>query len=142
MDLAPLLSITGVFAVALGTLHFFFPILFDFEHAIPTEGAPLKPLRFLFITYATTRQDVRGIAWVMNHFVSYNLALYGLIDLSWPAWLSTPIGPIACLAMAGGWFVRAGSQLYLGRRLGDWLLLAGFALIGILHVLVASMLPR
>ena len=140
MFITSALFITGVFGVALGILHFFFPLLFDFENAMPREGADLKPFKLLFVRYATTRQDVRGIAWVMNHFVSYNLVAYGVTDLLWPLWLHSPLGVPLCLWMAGGWFVRASSQLYLGRRKGDWLILAGFALIGLVHVVVAATL--
>jgi hypothetical protein len=39
--------------------------------------------------------------------------------------------------MALAWFVRAASQLYLGRRRGDWLILLGFAAVGGLHALLA-----
>lgn len=137
MALGILLYITGIFGVILGTLHFFFPVLFDFRGAMPNDGDALKPFRLLFINYATTRQDVRGLIWVMNHFVSYNLVAYGLIDLFWPVWLATPFATVVCLWMAGGWFIRAASQLYMGKRLGDWLILAGFALVGAVHVLVA-----
>lgn len=137
MSLAPLLSLTGAFAIALGGLHFFFPVLFDFAHAIPKDGPPIKPFRLGPIRYATRRSDVHGIAWVMNHFVSYNLVAYGLIDLVWPQWIAMSFAPIMCAWMAGGWFVRAASQLYLGRRAGDWLILAGFAAIGLVHIAVA-----
>ncbi len=47
--LAPLLYVTGLFALVLGGLHFFFPILFDFDGAIPRRGPPLKPFRLGFI---------------------------------------------------------------------------------------------
>ena len=44
LALLPLsLYVTGAFAVALGSLHFFFPILFDFRGAVSQDGAPLKP---------------------------------------------------------------------------------------------------
>lgn len=138
MTLAPVLYVTGVFALALGALHFFFPVLFDFARAIPKDGDPIKPFRLGPIRYATQRSDVHGIAWVMNHFVSYNLVAYGVIDLLWPAWLTSAFAPFVCAWMAGGWFVRAASQLYLGRRAGDWPILAGFALIGAAHVAVMA----
>jgi hypothetical protein len=140
MDIAYLLYVTGVFAVILGGLHFFFPMLFDYDGAIPLDDPslrPLKPFKLGAIRYNTRRRDVRGIAWVMNHFVSYNLVAYGVIDLLWQAWLPTQFGAIVCLWMAGGWFVRAAAQLYLGRRVGDWLILCGFALVGVAHVAVA-----
>ena len=79
--LPTLLYVSGAFALGLGFLHFFFPILFDFEHALPKDGPPLKPFRLWPIRYATLRQDVRGIAWVMNHSASYGLVTIGLVDI-------------------------------------------------------------
>jgi hypothetical protein len=80
---------------------------------------------------------VRGIAWVMNHFASFWIATLGLLDLTWTAWLASPFGRLVCAWMALAWFVRAASQLYLGRRRGDWLILLGFAAIGGLHAVLA-----
>ena len=140
---ASALYLTGVFGVVLGGMHFFFPLLFDFEHAIPRDGGglgDLKPFRLLFIRYATRRSDVRGIAWVMNYFVSYNLVAYGVADLLWRSWLHTTPGTALCLWMAGGWLVRAGTQLYLGRRRVDWLLLALFGAVGAIHLALAVVL--
>jgi hypothetical protein len=129
------LAVSGVFSLTLGVAHFAFPILFDFEHAIPRSGAPLKPFRLGPIRYATQRSDVNGIAWVMNHAASYTLVGVGLADLTAFWWLDSPVGRILALWIAGWWFMRAGSQLYLGRRRGDWWILAGFSLLGIVHVL-------
>ena len=129
-----LLTIAGVFTLTLGTVHFFFPILFDFKNAISKEGPPLKPFRFWPIRYATQRSDVHGLAWVMNHAASYGLVSIGLLDLRWSAWLHQPWATLLCLWIAGWWFLRAGSQLYLGRRRGDWLILTGFAALGVLHI--------
>ncbi len=70
-----LMGIAGVFTLALGSVHFF-PLLLDFEHAIPDEGPPLK--RFLLWPrrggYAMQRSDVRGLARVMNHAASSHTA--------------------------------------------------------------------
>ena len=127
------LAICGLFTLLLGTAHFFFPMLLDFEEAIPLEGPPLRPFRLGPIRYPTERRDVRGIAWVMNHAASYTLVSIGVADLLAVRWLGTPLGLALSLWIAGWWFLRAGSQLYLGRRLGDWLILAGFALLGLVH---------
>ena len=131
--------VSGVFTIVLGAAHFFFPILFDFENAIPREGEPLKPFRLLFIRYATKRSDVRGIAWVMNHATSYALVTIGLLDLLWKAWLDIPFGKVVALWIAGWWLIRAASQLYLGKRRGDWLILIGFAWLGVVHVGLAAL---
>ena len=138
--LPALLTLAGVFTLILGTLHFFFPLLFDFENAIPASGPPLKrfPLWFRRGGYATQRSDVRGIAWVMNHATSYVLVSIGLLDLFWARWLGQPGGQLLALWLAGWWFIRAASQLYLGRRRGDWLILAWFSLLGLLHLWAAT----
>ncbi|MCO6452855.1 MAG: hypothetical protein J5I90_18880 [Caldilineales bacterium] len=130
-----LLVLAGLFTLALGAVHFFFPRLLDFAQAIPKTGADIKPFRLGPIRYRTQRSDVHGIAWVMNHAASYVLVSIGLVDIFGGAWLQTGGRPLA-LWIAGWWFLRAGSQLYLGRRRGDWLILAGFALLGVLHLLL------
>lgn len=128
------LAVCGLFTLFLGTAHFFFPLLLDFAAAIPREGSPLRPFRLGPIRYATQRQDVYGIAWVMNHAASYTLVSVGLVDLLALRWLGTPTGLVLSLWIAGWWFLRAGSQLYLGRRRGDWLILSGFVLLGFIHL--------
>lgn len=127
------LIICGLFTFSLGTAHFFFPILLDFEKAIPKQGVPLKPFRLGPISYKTQRSDVYGIAWVMNHAASYTLVSIGIADFLASYWLGTAVGRLLTLWIAGWWFIRAASQLYLGRRRGDWWILAGFAWLGIVH---------
>src|SRR5690554_2339901 len=116
------LGVAGVFTSALGIVHFFFPVLLDFAQAIPrqaTEGQPpLKPFRLGPIRYATQRSDVYGIGWIMNHAASYTLVSIGIVDLIAYQWLGTVAGRWLALWIAGWWFLRAGSQLYLGRRRG------------------------
>ncbi|HXF60266.1 MAG TPA: hypothetical protein VNK95_01535 [Caldilineaceae bacterium] len=136
--LLPCLTIAGLFTAALGTLHFFFPVLWDFAQAIPREGAALRPMRLGPLRYGIQRSDVYGIAWVMNHAASYTLVTIGALDLLAARWLGTSLGGVLALWIAGFWFIRAASQLYLGRRLGDWLILAGFALLGLLHLWAAT----
>jgi hypothetical protein len=132
-----LLGIAGIFTVALGTAHIFFPRLLDFEHAIPRTGPALKPFRLGPIRHPTSRQDVHGIAWVMNHAASYVLISIGVFDLFAVRWLGTPAGRLLALWIAGWWAIRAGSQLYLGRRRGDLRVLAGFLSLAVLHLLGA-----
>jgi hypothetical protein len=131
------LTISGLFTLILGTLHFFFPILLDFEHAIPRQGTSIKPFHLGPIHYKTQRSDVHGIAWVMNHAASYTLVSIGITDLLAQQWIGTPVGRWLALWIAGWWFIRAASQLYLGRRRGDWWILAGFAWLGVIHLGVA-----
>lgn len=128
------LAVCGLFTVTLGTAHFFFPLLLDFVQAIPREGTPIRPFALGPIRYPTQRSDVHGIAWVMNHAASYTLVSVGIIDLLAWRWLGTAVGWYLALWIAGWWFLRAASQLYLGRRRGDWWILGGFAWLGIVHV--------
>ena len=127
----------GVFTVVLGGLHFFFPLLWDFDHAIPREGAPLRPMRLGPLRYAVQRSDVRGITWVMNHAASFTILTIGVVDLAAATWLGTPLAPWVALWIAAFWLIRAAGQLYLGRRRGDWAILAGFALLAVWHGLAA-----
>ena len=131
-----LLYVTGVFACALGVLHFFFPLLFDFRGALSLEGPPLKPFPLLFTRYDTTRQDIAGLVWVMNHAASFMILTAGMLDLFWRVWLNEPYSALVALWVALFYFVRAGSQLYMGRRRGDWMVLTAFAALGIMHVIV------
>jgi hypothetical protein len=134
------LIISGLFTLALGTAHFFFPVLLDFNAAIPRQSdAPLRPFRLGPIRYATTRGDVYGIAWVMNHAASYTLVSIGLADLAASFWLGTPVGRLLAGWIAGWWLLRAFSQLYLGTRRGDRLIMLGFGLLAVIHLLAALM---
>ena len=128
-----LICLSGAFSLILGILHFFFPVLFDFEHAIPKEGQALKPFRLLFIQYQTKRSDVLGIAWVMNHCVSFVLVTIGIVDLCFLKWENTQCAPYLAAWIGIWWIIRAGSQLYLGRRRGDWLILIAFGSLGLIH---------
>jgi hypothetical protein len=137
-DMSLLLAAAGVFTLVLGIVHFFFPILLDFDQAIPRQGDPaLRALRIGPMTYATQRSDVYGVAWVMNHAASYVLVSMGIADLAASYWLGAPVGRWLALWIAGWWFLRAASQLYLGRRRGDWIVVVWFALLGLLHVAAA-----
>jgi hypothetical protein len=131
------LYLVGAFAVVLGILHFFFPLLFDFGAAIPLAGPSLRPFRLPGIRYATTRRDVLGIAWIMNHCVSYTIVTIGVIDLLLSNWLGSTFGRATALWIAGFYAIRAASQLYLGHRRGDWLILTGFGVLALVHIIVA-----
>jgi hypothetical protein len=129
-----LLQALGVFTGLLGLVHAFMPRLFDFRGGMPAEGPPLAPFRLLGYRYDTTRSDLRGLVWVMNHAVSYTLLSIGLADLCAPAWLGTDGGRVLAAWIAGFWFLRAGTQACLGRRRGDVLVMAWFTLLGAAHV--------
>jgi len=132
-----LLYISGAFAVILGLLHFSFPERFGFLQAFPPDGAQLPPFRLWFYRYKMNRSDLRGIVYVMNHCVSYCILISGVFDLFVRHWVGTLSGALAALAVAGLWFIRAGTQFYLGRRRGDWFVVIWFALLGALHVIAS-----
>ena len=127
----------GVFAIVLGLLHFTFPKRFGLLQALPTDDGPLPPFRLLFYRYDMKRSDLRGIVLVMNHCVSYAILAVGMYDFFAPRWLGTFPGSLTAGAIAGFWFVRAGTQFYLGRRKGDWFVFAWFAFLGVLQVAAA-----
>jgi hypothetical protein len=60
----------------------------------------------------------------------------GVVDLLAYRWLGTEVGRWLLFWIAGWWFLRAGSQLYMGRRRGDWWILAGFAWLGLVHLAI------
>lgn len=131
-----LLYLCGAFAVILGALHFFFPLLFDFRGAIPQQGDALKPFPLVIAKYNTTRDDIYGLVWVMNNAASFAILSIGLLDLFWSVWLRSTYGAGIAIWIALFYFVRAASQLAMGRRIGDWLILIAFAMLGIFHLLV------
>ncbi|MBV0902847.1 hypothetical protein [Haloarcula salina] len=127
-------GVCGTFTVALGLVHFTMPRLFDFDGAIPIEGEPLRPLRLPLVTYQTKRSDVRGIAQIMNHAVSYVLVTIGVLDLLAGRWLAAWFAPYLLVWIAGWWFLRAATQRHMGSRVGDRLVAVGFAAIGMFHL--------
>ena len=136
--LTMLLHAAGAFAILLGLLHFTFPERFGFLQAIPKEGPPIPQFRLGFYRYDMKRSDLRGILYVMNHCASYAIVVAGVFDLFASRWLRTFPGAIAAGTIAGFWFVRAASQFYLGRRKGDWFVMAWFTLLGALHVVASA----
>jgi len=129
-----LLIISGIFSLILGIAHFFFPSLFDFRSAIPKEGPSLKPFSLMFIQYKTTREDTYGLVWVMNHAASFSIVTVGLLDVLCSRWIFSEYASALLIWITLWWLLRAGSQLYLGRRKGDWAILTGFTFLAALHV--------
>lgn len=130
-------AICGVFTVVLGLVHFAMPWLLDFDGSIPVDGDPLRPLDLYVVTYQTKRSDIRGVAQIMNHAVSYALVTIGAIDLLATRWLSEWFAPYLLAWIAGWWFLRAATQRHMGSRPGDRLVAAGFTLLGLFHLVVA-----
>ncbi|MGB9931808.1 hypothetical protein [Haloarcula amylolytica] len=127
-------GVCGVFTVVLGLVHFAMPRLLDFDGAIPTDGEPLRPLSLLVVTYQTKQSDVRGIAQIMNHAVSYVLVTIGVLDLLAGEWLGEWFAPYLLVWLAIWWFLRAATQRHMGSRPGDWLVAVGFTAIGVFHL--------
>ncbi|PYK97878.1 MAG: hypothetical protein DME19_14665 [Verrucomicrobia bacterium] len=69
--------------------------------------------------------------------MSFTILSVGVYDLLANFWLGTTAGALVAGWIAAFWFVRAATQLYLGRRRGDWFVVAWFSLLGIVHVLAA-----
>lgn len=127
------LAIVGIFSLALGSIHFFFPKLLDFDQAIPKDGPPIRPFLLGPLRYPTKRSDVHGIGWVMNHAASYVLVSIGLFDLAAHWWLGTSAGRLLTVWIGLWWLIRAASQFYLGRRRGDWWIAAGFVWLAVVQ---------
>src|SRR4051812_14389687 len=121
-----LLYMSGIFAVLLGILHFSFPRRFGLIAAMPTEGTALPPFRLLFYRYDMKRSDLGGVIYVMNHCVSFIILAIGIYDGFASRLLGSFPGSLGSGIFAGFWFVRAGTQFYLGRRLGDWFVFGWF----------------
>jgi hypothetical protein len=137
MWLTALFFLAGAFTLCLGGLHIFLPLLLDYRAVVLDGDAarkPPRPFRLWPARYVVTLADRYGIIWVMNHAASYVLISIGLLDLLAAGWLRTELGRLVALWIAGWWFVRALSQLYLGRRAGDWAILAWFAALGAIHL--------
>jgi hypothetical protein len=128
---------SGIFAVVLGLLHFTFPERFGFRSALSGDGPDVPPFRLWFYRYTFRRPDLFGVVRVMNHCVSYTILSMGVADLLWSRWRGTSVGVWLSAWMAGFWFVRAATQLYLGRRRGDWFVVAVFGALCCIHVAAA-----
>jgi hypothetical protein len=139
MTLHVLLLAAGVFTLALGAVHIVLPALLDYHAVVFDRPAAWKPRPFrLWLTrYVVTQHDRYGIIWVMNFAASYVLLSVGLADLFAADWLRSNAGRGIALWIAGWWIVRAVSQLWLGRRRGDVLLVAWFLALAALHAVVA-----
>ena len=72
----------------------------------------------------------------MNHAASFAILTVGLLDLFWREWLGSQYGALIAIWIALFWFLRAGAQLYMGRRRGDWVILFAFAALGVIHLIV------
>jgi hypothetical protein len=131
----------GLFSLALGLVHLRIPAILRYADVIgsDSEGPPVGQLcigRFRF-RYVLRRGDMVGMAWVMSNAASYVLLTIGLVDILWSTgWRGVPIASGA-LWVSGWWAIRAGGQIVVGRRLGDLAIVAWFACLALLHLVVA-----
>ncbi|MBI1851026.1 MAG: hypothetical protein HYR85_11850 [Planctomycetes bacterium] len=130
-------SLTGAFATLLGLLHFTFPRRFGFVELL--NGSEPAPPDFRLGPYRKElrRSDVLGIVYVMNHGVSFVILSIGVFDLFATRWLGTSAGMLVSVWAAAFWWLRSATQLYLGRRRGDFFVLFVFAVLGLVQVLPA-----
>jgi hypothetical protein len=137
--LAIVAGLCGVFSIALGVVHIAIPTIVRYRVAIGTEAVngAIGDLLVGPIRYSIRRSDLVGLAWVMSNAASYALITIGIIDLGWA--FGRPPVPMATVAwwVAGWWAVRAGSQLTLGRRWGDLVVVGAFAGVALVHVVFA-----
>lgn len=139
MMLHLLLICAGAFTLALGAVHVVLPVLLDYRSVVfdrPTDWKPPRPFRLWLTRYVVTQRDRYGIIWVMNLAASYVLLSIALADLFAADWLLSAAGRNVALWIAGWWAVRAATQLWLGRRWGDWLIIGWFLALAALHVAV------
>lgn len=126
------LTISGLFSVVLGGLHFFVPIVFDFKSAIFSDSQDLNKIPL--VGYRVQNKDVYGLTWVMNYAVSYTLVTIGVVDLIFPFWIHSAVSNWVLGWIAVWWFIRSGTQLYLGTRRGDLWIMSGFMIVGLFHM--------
>jgi len=133
-----LLILCGIFSLVLGSTHIVYPQLFHYKSLIFTESSlerDIAPLRLWPIVYPLNLRNLHGIIWMMNFHVSFVLVSIGFAEVFYPQWLLTQGRP-PLLWFAAWWLLRAACQLMLGRKWYDWLILAGFATLGGIHVVM------
>ena len=131
------LYVAGAFALVLGVLHLSFPERFGIRAAMLGEGPPVSPFRLWFYRYDFGRRELFGVVCIMNYCVSFTIFSIGIADVLASRWLGTIGGALLAGWVAGFWFIRAGTQLFLGKRRGDWFIILWFALLAIVHCLAA-----
>ena len=135
------LAFCGIWTIGLGLWHIGVPRWFAFREAVePTGSGPLRALglyRLGPVAYERRLADVVGLGWVMSNAASMVLVTVGLLDVVWAVGDRTIPIVLGAAWIALWWAVRAASQLLVGRRVLDMQLLALFAAIALLHLLVA-----
>jgi hypothetical protein len=129
------LYLVGAFAVVLGLLHFTFPRRFGYPVVLRSDGP--RPPAFRLGPYRRELRgsDLLGIVYVMNHSASLAILSIGVLDLLASQWAGTWAGRCASGWAAVFWWVRAASQLYVGHRRGDVLVIAWFTMLGLVQLL-------
>jgi len=143
MTLPIVVTLCGVFSGVLGLTHIVYPQLFRYRSLIYAESnlsRQIEPFRLWPIVYPLDLHNLYGIIWMMNFHVSLVLISIGAVEVFYPAWL---IGQahVMIFWIAGWWLLRAACQLMLGRKWYDWVILAGFAIMGLIHVWIGLQMP-
>jgi len=131
-----LVTLCGIFSAVLGLTHIVYPQLFRYRSLIYAESnlnREIEPFRLWPIVYPLNLHNLYGIIWMMNFHVSFVLISIGIVEVFYPDWLLGPAHSLI-LWIAGWWLLRAAFQLMLGRKWHDWLILTGFAILGLIHV--------
>lgn len=127
----------GVGTLVLGVTHFYYPALFSYRmifDAYPHRDQELKPFRLWFIRYPMDIDKAHAIVWMMNHHVSLVLTSIGVVEIVKSGWLLAEARYLL-LWFAGWWALRALCQPFLlGRRWYDWMIMAGFGLLAVIHL--------
>ena len=133
----------GMFSLGLGVVHVAIPVIVRFGRAIG-DDADRPPLGVIGVgraTYALRRTDLIGLTWVMSNAASYVLISIGVVDLAWAAGMNVvPIRPVA-VWIAGWWALRAAGQLAIGRRPGDWVVVAWLFVLAAVHAASIAVIP-
>ena len=132
---ALVLILTGAFASLLGVLHFTFPRRFGFYIALGGDEPRPADFRLGSYRHALSRSDLRGLIMVTNHAASFVILSIGVFDLCAAEWSGTDWGSLVSAWAGCFWVVRAVTQLYLGTRKGDRLVMAVFAILGCVQFL-------
>jgi hypothetical protein len=126
-----LLILCGIFSAVLGLTHIVYPQLFRYRSLIFNESnlnRKLEPFRLWPIVYPLNLRNLYGIVWMMNFHVSFVM-----ISMGASGWLLTEARYLI-VWFAAWWLLRAACQVMLGRYWYDWLILSGFAVLGIIHL--------
>lgn len=127
-----LLVISGIFTLSLGIIHIFLPLIVGYKKIIYSLNDKLKSINLIFTSYKIKLSDLHGIIWIMNNHASYVLISIGLVNIFFSEWLLNE-GKLLCLWIGLWWLLRSFNQFFLGKRLGDYVIILIFLTLAIIH---------